>query len=243
MNLDDYSYEENARRYVNPQVGLNERNAFIDNLRQSWGQDTAKISSDTRALGSKVPSIRGGLTGGSSYFKSRYQTPQANSMIADLRAVAQSQALSTAMNNEINKAKKRYQDAYKAAQAKTKKTVGDNELTVTKNYGNESDPLSTEIEDSGNLIKQYGGMDTYGSKENGWTRNFAMMPGDNTGKLIHKMLGGSDDDYKPWAQRLYDWVTGFDGTNYKGPKLGSDPYGIESAAKQIEKFYGIEDGE
>lgn len=155
MNLDDYSYEENARRYVNPQVGLNERNAFIDNLRQSWGQDTAKISSDTRALGSKVPSVRGGLTGGSSYFKSRYQTPQANSMIADLRAVAQSQALSTAMNNEIAKAKKRYQDAYKAAQAKTKKTVGDNELTVTKKYGNESNPYHLKQTDDVNVSEEF----------------------------------------------------------------------------------------
>lgn len=115
MNLDDFSYIDNDRRYVNPQVSLNEQNAFIDNLRNTQGQDTAQIRQDTYNLGTAVPSNLGGLAGGSNYFKSRYQTPQTNSMVADLRAAAQSQALSTLLNNEIGKAKKRYSDAYRAA--------------------------------------------------------------------------------------------------------------------------------
>lgn len=115
MNLDDFSYIDNDRRYVNPQVSLNEQNAFIDNLRNTQGQDTAQIRQDTYNLGTAVPSNLGGLAGGSGYFRSRYQTPQTNSMVADLRAAAQSQALSTLLNNEIGKAKKRYSDAYRAA--------------------------------------------------------------------------------------------------------------------------------
>lgn len=126
MNLDDFSYIDNDRRYVNPQVSLNEQNAFIDNLRNTQGQDTAQIRQDTYNLGTAVPSNLGGLAGGSGYFRSRYQTPQTNSMVADLRAAAQSQALSTLLNNEIGKAKKRYSDAYRAAKKRANRISGGN---------------------------------------------------------------------------------------------------------------------
>ena len=115
MNLDDFSYTENDRRYINPQVSLAEQNAFINNLRnnqQDWTDETISV---TENLGTKIPSQLGGLTGGSGYFASRYQTPQTNSMVSDLRAAAQSQALSQLMNNEIAKAQKRYSEAYRAA--------------------------------------------------------------------------------------------------------------------------------
>lgn len=115
MNLDDFSYVENDRRYVKPDVALNEQNAFIDNLRKTQAQDTAQIQQNTRNLGTAVPSNLGGLGGGSRYFTARYQNPQMNSMIADLRAAAQSQALNDLLQNEIGKAKKLYQDAYRAA--------------------------------------------------------------------------------------------------------------------------------
>lgn len=126
MNLDDFSYIDNDRRYVNPQVSLNEQNAFIDNLRNAQGQDTAQIRQDTYNLGTAVPSNLGGLAGGSNYFKSRYQTPQTNSMVADLRAAAQAQALSTLLSNEIGKAQKRYNDAYRAAKKRANRISGGN---------------------------------------------------------------------------------------------------------------------
>lgn len=119
MNLDDFSYTENDRRYINPQVSLDEQNAFIDNLRNMQQTDTAQITQDTHNLGTDLPSNLGGLGGGTNYFKSRYQTPQTNSMISDLRATAQANALSTLMNNEISKAKKRYNDAYRAAKKRS----------------------------------------------------------------------------------------------------------------------------
>ena len=143
MNLDDFSYIDNDRRYVNPQVSLNEQNAFIDNLRNTQGQDTAQIRQDTYNLGTAVPSNLGGLTGGSNYFKSRYQTPQTNSMVSDLRAAAQSQALSTLLNNEIGKAKKRYSDAYRAAKKRA------NNIASGNNPNNYLEKLAVKPEDDG----------------------------------------------------------------------------------------------
>lgn len=143
MNLDDFSYIDNDRRYVNPQVSLNEQNAFIDNLRNTQGQDTAQIRQDTYNLGTAVPSNLGGLAGGSNYFKSRYQTPQTNSMVSDLRAAAQAQALSTLLSNEIGKAKKRYSDAYRAAKKRA------NNIASGNNPNNYLDRLVAKAEDDG----------------------------------------------------------------------------------------------
>lgn len=128
MNLDDFSYEDDNRRYLKPEVSLNEQNAFIDNLRNLQRQDTAEIKQDIYNLGTAVPSNIGGLTGGSNYFTSRFQTPQANSMVSDLRAAAQAQALSTLMSNEVTKAQKRYQNAYRAAQRRASSSKGGNSL-------------------------------------------------------------------------------------------------------------------
>ena len=116
MNLDDFSYEENGRRYIDPNVSLGEQNAFIQNLRDTQGERNAQIAQQTHNLGTDVPSNLGGLTGSEAYFNARYQTPQTNSVVADLRSAAQASALNTVMSNELAKAKKRYQDAYNAAQ-------------------------------------------------------------------------------------------------------------------------------
>lgn len=129
--MDQFSYTENDRRYINPQVSLAEQNAFINNLRNNQQDWTDETTSVTENLGTKIPSQLGGLTGGSGYFASRYQTPQTNSMVSDLRAAAQSQALSQLMNNEIAKAQKRYSDAYRAAKKR--------EADANSNGGNGND--------------------------------------------------------------------------------------------------------
>lgn len=108
--------EVEGRAYLNPQIALNESNTFIDNLRATQGQQNQEIFSDTQRLGTDVPSNLGGLTGAESYFTSRYQTPQTNSAVANLRAAAQAQALNEVLANEQAIWKKRYQDAYRAAQ-------------------------------------------------------------------------------------------------------------------------------
>lgn len=130
MNFDDFSYTENDRRYINPQVSLDEQNAFIDNLRNMQKTNTAQITQDTRNLGTQVPSNLGGLTGGTSYFTSRYQTPQMNSMVSDLRSTAQANALTTLMSNEVAKAQKRYNDAYRAAKKRAAKSGGNTTLPL-----------------------------------------------------------------------------------------------------------------
>lgn len=108
--------EIEGRQYLNPQTGLDESNAFIENLRASQGQQNQEIFTDTQRLGTDISSDLGGLTGANSYFTSRYQTPQTASAVANLRATAQAQALNEVLANEQAIWKKRYQDAYRAAQ-------------------------------------------------------------------------------------------------------------------------------
>ena len=120
--LDDNEFTEvEGRYYVNPQVGLDESNAFIDNLRSTQQANNQQIQTDTYNLGTEVPSNLGGLTSpsgdaGLSYFTSRYQTPQTNAAVANLRAVAQANALNQALQNEQEIWKKRYNDAYRRYQ-------------------------------------------------------------------------------------------------------------------------------
>ncbi len=113
MNLDDFSTVVDEQRYINPQVALDESNAFIQNLRDTQQARNAEIARDTYNLGTAVPSNIGGLGGSGAYFNARYQTPQTNSLVADLKATAQAQALSEAMNNAVAQAKQRYNKAYK----------------------------------------------------------------------------------------------------------------------------------
>lgn len=116
MNLDDFSTVVDDRRYINPQVGLDESNAFIENLRNTQQANTQQIAQDTYNLGTAVPSNLGGLGGAGSYFTSRYQTPQTNEVIGNLRATAQAQALNEALGNKLAQAKERYNQAYRRAQ-------------------------------------------------------------------------------------------------------------------------------
>lgn len=124
MNLDQFSFEQDDRRYINPQTALDESNAFIENLRNVQQQGTEEIAQDTYNLGTQVPSNLGGLVGSEGYFRSRYQTPQTNAIVSDLRAAAQAQALNEAMNNELAIAKQRYNNAYKAAQRRARSRGG-----------------------------------------------------------------------------------------------------------------------
>lgn len=105
--------EVEGRLYANPQIGIDETNTFIDNLRAVQGQQNQEITQQTQRLGTDIPTNLGGLTGAESYFTSRYQVPQTNANIANLRATAQAAALNEVLANEQAMWKKRYQDAYK----------------------------------------------------------------------------------------------------------------------------------
>lgn len=145
MNLDEFSTVVNDRRYIKPQVALDEQNAFIENLRNTQGQRTEEIAQDTYNLGTAVPSNLGGLGGSESYFASRYQTPQTNEVVANLKATAQAQALNDAMNNALAQAKQRYNNAYKAAQ---RRSTNSTNLNPTNNNGDVGhNPVDTEKKD------------------------------------------------------------------------------------------------
>ena len=120
--LDDNEFVEvEGRYYANPQVSLDESNAFIDNLRSTQQANNQKIQTDTYNLGTAVPSNLGGLTSpsgdtGLSYFTSRYQTPQTNAAVENLRAVAQANALNQVLQNEQEFWKNKYNNAYRRYQ-------------------------------------------------------------------------------------------------------------------------------
>lgn len=139
MNLDDFSTVMGDQRYIKPQVALDESNTFIENLRNSQGQRTGEIAQDTYNLGTAVPSNLGGLGGSGSYFTSRYQTPQTNEIVANLKATAQAQALNDVMNNALAQAKQRYNNAYKAAQKR-----GGNPISPT-NPANPTNPTNPKL--------------------------------------------------------------------------------------------------
>lgn len=108
--------EVEGRKYLNPNLSVERTNEFIDNLRSTQQANNQQIATDTQRLGTDVSSGLGGLTGAGSYFTSRYQTPQTNLVVQNLRAAAQADALNQAMQNEQEMWKKRYQDAYRAYQ-------------------------------------------------------------------------------------------------------------------------------
>ena len=143
MNLDDFSTVVDDRRYIKPQVALDESNTFIENLRNSQGQRTGEIAQDTYNLGTAVPSNLGGLGGSGSYFTSRYQTPQTNEIVANLKATAQAQALNDAMNNALAQAKQRYNNAYKAAQKRSGYPISPTNPANPTNPTNPKLPIST----------------------------------------------------------------------------------------------------
>ena len=110
--------EVEGRTYVNPQAALGESDTFIDNLRQTQQANTQQIAQDTYDLGTAVPSNLGGLMGGEGYWTSRYQTPQTNATVANLRAAAQAKALNDVLANEQAIWKNRYQQAYRNYQSR-----------------------------------------------------------------------------------------------------------------------------
>lgn len=158
MNLDDFSTVVDEQRYINPQVALDESDAFIQNLRDVQQSHNAEIAQDTYNLGTAVPSNIGGLGGSGSYFNARYQTPQTNTLIADLKATAQAQALSDAMNNAVSQAKERYNRAYKNY-AKRRRSSGSGTTAPTNPTTPEAEtklPISTNDKKSSTKIPSSG---------------------------------------------------------------------------------------
>lgn len=110
MKPEEFS-EFEERVYLNPTTSREERLSFIDTLRETQARNTQQINTDTYNLGTHIPSNLGGLSGSEDAFIAKYQTPQTNQMVADLRTAAQQTALNQALSNLQNAYKKRYNDA------------------------------------------------------------------------------------------------------------------------------------
>ena len=108
-NNEAYDYEGN--KYINPTLSRDEQMQFIDNLRSIQAKNNAEIQADTRNLGTDVIPTQGGLVGGEDYFMQRYQTPQVDSMVANLSATAQAKALSDVLAGLSAQYKQRFMKA------------------------------------------------------------------------------------------------------------------------------------
>lgn len=135
--------EVEGRTYINPQVAVGESDTFIDNLRQTQQANTQQITQDTYNLGTAVPSNLGGLMGGEGYWTSRYQTPQTNATVANLRAAAQAKALNDVLENEQAIWKNRYQQAYRNYQSRQY-----NKSNQPSTTGGEGDPGNVSTGDT-----------------------------------------------------------------------------------------------
>lgn len=206
--LNDYEYTEvDGRAYLNPQVALDRQNAFVQNLRDSQAQQNRQIQTDAYNLGTEVPSNIGGLTSpvangnggaGLSYFTSRYQVPQTNAAVANLRATAQAAALNQALENEQAIWKNRYQQAYRNYQKRqydkantpttqTPSTTAPSNLGIDVNSGDVGEGSANENTTTtgpGYVTSVQGGLNIYTDQSGGkWTlRN--LQGGDET------LLGG-----------------------------------------------------
>ena len=128
------TYEFENRRYVNPTLSSGEQDAFIDTFRNIQAQNSAQDTAQTQSLGADLPSNLGGLGGGTSYFTSRYQTPQVNEMVDTLKAAAQSQELQDVMNDY----KAQLQNRYKQKQREYNKAQRAYSFRHSRNGGRSS---------------------------------------------------------------------------------------------------------
>lgn len=117
---DDTILTIDGRQYINPQTGLDERMQFIDTLRDVQAQNTAEINQNTYNLGSQVPSNVGGLTGSEGLWQAQYQTPQTDAQVANLKAVAQQNALNQVTSNLQDVYQNRYKQALRNFYARRK---------------------------------------------------------------------------------------------------------------------------
>lgn len=129
--LNDEATEFEGRTYVNPNLTVEGTNQFIDNYRALQSQNNAEISNQTQNLGTDIQSNLGGLLGGKGYWTSRYQTPQTNQTLQNLRTTAQAAALNTALANEKAIWEKRYKDAYRNYQKRQNRKQNTTTPTTT----------------------------------------------------------------------------------------------------------------
>lgn len=145
MNNEDVTLDIEGRTYVNPQTGLDERMEFINTLRDVQAQNTAEINQNTYNLGSQVPSNVGGLTGSEGLWQAQYQTPQTDAQIANLRAVAQQNALNQATQNLQSVYQNQYKQALRNFYKRNKNSSGSGTTPLGNTTTNAADPTIETI--------------------------------------------------------------------------------------------------
>lgn len=117
-----YSFEDKI--YQLPEVSRDEQLRAADAVRANQQATNQEIRTQTEQLGTDVPSIQGGLIGPESYFTARYQTPQTNAVVSQLRSAAQASALNQALSNLQAQWQERYQRAYRNYQKRGSRSSG-----------------------------------------------------------------------------------------------------------------------
>lgn len=148
-DYEDVTFEFENRQYVKPEASLNERNQFIDTLKDVQAKNTAEINRNTYNLGSPVSSNVGGLGGAEGLWKAQYQTPQTDAQVANLKSVAQQEALNTALTNLQNIYQNRYKQAQRAAYRRaSKRNRGGGGGTTTPTTTSDTPEGKTIFEDT-----------------------------------------------------------------------------------------------
>lgn len=131
MDTSSETYTYEGTTYLNPDTSRDEQLAFVDNLRATQEANNAQIAQDTHNLGTDVASALGGLNGSEGYFASRYQTPQVDSLVADLKTAAQYSALSTALNNISGEWSDKYNSVYDSVSSSSGSSSDDSSTGTT----------------------------------------------------------------------------------------------------------------
>lgn len=201
MNLDSFSTVIDDRRYMKPEVYVDESNAFIENLRNTQGQRNEQIAQDTYNLGTAVPSNLGGLGGSSAYFNARYQTPYTNAVVADLRATAQAQALNEAMNNTLAQAKEKYNKAYKSYQRRVAAAKAARGNTGGGNTGGGADDTAPGTEDP-----VTGDVETEDTTKTGNLWSAPVRTDDVVYYGLYKLTRNQGESDAEWNSRSNKWL-------------------------------------
>lgn len=194
QELDKFSTEQEGKRYLDPNVYVQEGDQFIDNLRNVQNQHNAEIQRTSDMLGTypATQSQMGGL-GGDSYFVRSYQTTPSLSLAAQIRATNQAKAFEQAAKNDLeywsNKYDKLLSEKRKAA----------------SNPGNPSNPGT---EDPGDLTinTSTGGQD--GSFTPASNKGAGYLNIDDRGTYYLSADGKKRYNLRDWAQTDTDFGIG-----------------------------------
>lgn len=188
MDVDNYSYDYEGRKYLDPTVSRGEQLDFINTFRSIQDQNNAQINEQTHNLGRDLPSNLGGLSGSEGYFQSRYQTPQVNAMAANLNAAAQASALNQVLNNLQSQYKQRYAKAQQNYQSRASRANSGNNLGDSLGQilgGIEEDPNDVNqstaqgaISANASALSRYGNTTT--EETDGYVRTY-----DSNGNLVN----------------------------------------------------------